>query len=138
MKQTGRGKLIAIIHVAKKELGLDDDTYRDALFSVTGKRSAKDLNISELDKVIRDFEQKGFKHESKRSFGTKPDVANFKEPLIGKIEALLADKQRHWNYAVTMAKNMFGKEKLEFCTKAELHRIAAALEYDAKRRPKKT
>lgn len=138
MNQKNRGKLIAVIHVGKKELGLDDDTYRDMLEHVTGKRSAKDLKIVELNKVIRELENKGFKHESKRSFGTKPDVASPKEPLIGKIEALLADKKLHWNYAVGMAKKMFGKEKLEFCTKSELHRIAAALEYDAKRRPKKT
>lgn len=136
MNQKNRGKLLAVVHVGKKELGLDDDTYRDLLQAVTGKRSAKDLKIDELNKVIRALEQKGFKHESKRSFGNKPDVASFKEPLIGKIEALLADKQRHWDYAVTIAKNMFGKEKLEFCTKSELHRIASALEYDAKRRPK--
>lgn len=133
MKQTGRSKLIAIIHVGKKELGLDDDTYRDMLQHVTGKRSAKDLNISELNKVIRELEQKGFKHESKRSFGTKPDVASQKEPLMGKIEALLADQQLHWNYAKAIAKQMFNKEALEFCTKKELYRIVAALEYKKKR-----
>lgn len=133
MKQTGRSKLIAIIHVGKKELGLDDDTYRDLLQAVAGKRSAKDLNITELNKVIRSLEQKGFKHESKRSFGTKPDVASQKEPLMGKIEALLADQQLHWNYAKAIAKQMFNKEALEFCTKKELYRIVAALEYKKKR-----
>jgi len=138
MNQKNRGKLLAVVHVGKKELGLDDDTYRDMLEHVTGKRSAKDLKIDELNKVIRELENKGFKHESKRSFGTKPEVASFKEPLIGKIEALLADKKLHWNYAIGMAKKMFGKEKLEFCTKSELHRIVAALEFDAKRRPKPT
>ena len=137
MNQKNRGKLLAVVHVGKKELGLDDDTYRDLLERITSKRSARDLKIEELNKVIRALEQKGFKHESKRSFGTKPDVASFKEPLIGKIEALLADKKRHWNYAIGLAKQMFGKEKLEFCTKSELHRIASALEYDAKRKPKK-
>lgn len=137
MNQKNRGKLLAVVHVGKKELGLDDDTYRDLLEQVTGKRSAKDLKIEELNKVIRALEQKGFKNQKKRSFGNKPEVASFKEPLIGKIEALLADKKLHWDYAKAIAKQMFCKEKLEFCTKAELYRIAAALEYDAKRRPKK-
>lgn len=133
MNQKNRGKLIAVIHVGKKELGLDDETYRDMLEHVTGKRSAKELSISELNKVIRDLEQKGFKHESKRSFGTKPDVASQKEPLMRKIEALLADQQLHWNYAKAIAEQMFNKEALEFCTKKELYRIVAALEYKKKR-----
>ena len=32
-------KSIAAMHVAKKQLGLDDDTYRAALLEATGKSS---------------------------------------------------------------------------------------------------
>ena len=52
---------------------------------------------------------------------------------MGKIEALLADAELHWNYAIGIAKKMFKKEALEFCTESELHRIVAALEYRKKR-----
>lgn len=126
-----RQKLIAAIHVAKKQLGLDDDTYRDMLQHVTGQRSAKDLTIDQLSQVMKHLEQSGFKNA--KSFGDKPDVAKQKELLIKKIEAHLAENKLHWNYAKGIAKKMFQKEALEFCTKNELHSIVAALEYKAKR-----
>ncbi|MBF7683936.1 regulatory protein GemA [Acinetobacter sp. B5B] len=130
MKKPTRNQRLATIHVAKKTLGLDDDTYRDLLAQVTGKRSAKDLNQDELIAVLKHLETLGF---SKQSFGQKPKVKHSKEALVGKIEALLADQALHWQYAVGIAKKMFKKEALEFCTESELWRIVAALEYKKKR-----
>lgn len=130
MKKTSRKDYLAAIHMGKKALNLDEDTYRDMLENVTDKRSAKDMTDDELIKVIQHLDQLGF---SKREFGKKPKVKQSKEALIGKIEAHLAEHKLHWNYAKGMAKKMFKKEALEFCSESELHRIVAALEYRAKR-----
>lgn len=130
MKKPSRNHRLAAIHLGKKELGMDDDTYRDMLEQVTGKRSAKDLNDDELVAVLKRYETLGF---TKKEFGTKPKVKESKEALINKIGALLADAELHWNYAIGIAKKMFKKEALEFCTESELHRIVAALEYQKKR-----
>lgn len=130
MKKPSRNQRLAAIHLGKKELGLDDDTYRDLLEQVTGKRSAKDLNTDELVAVLKRYEELGF---TKPEFGTKPKVKASKEALIGKIEALLTDAELHWNYAIGIAKKMFKKEALEFCSENELYRIVAALEYRKKR-----
>ena len=116
--------------MGKKQLGLDDDTYRDMLEQVTGKRSAKDMSDDDLVKVIQHLDQLGF---SKREFGNKPKVKLSKDALIGKIEAHLAENKLHWNYAKGIAKQMFQKEALEFCTENQLWRIVAALEYKKKR-----
>lgn len=51
---------IAAIHVAKKQLGLDDDTYRDKLALITGKRSAKDMTETEREKVLTVLRNEGF------------------------------------------------------------------------------
>ena len=51
---------LAAIHVAKKELDLDDDDYRDVLERVTGKRSAKDLTPHERSLVMNEFTRLGF------------------------------------------------------------------------------
>lgn len=59
-----RNKLIAVIHVAKKQLGLTEDIYRDILFATTEKESLKDMNIDDLNKVIKAFEDQGFKKKS--------------------------------------------------------------------------
>lgn len=130
MKRTSRKDYLAAIHMGKKALNLDEDTYRDMLENVTGKRSAKDMSMDELVKVIQHLDQHGF---SKREFGNKPKVKQSKEALIGKIEAHLTEHKLHWNYAKGIAKQMFQKDALEFCNESELHRIVAALEYRAKR-----
>jgi phage gp16-like protein len=121
--------------MGKAELGLDDDTYRDMLEQIAGKRSAKDLNNDELIKVLQHLENLGF---TKREFGKKPKVKLTKEALITKIEALLTESALHWNYAVGIARRMFQKEALEFCTENELWRIVASLEYRKKRTSNET
>lgn len=50
-----RNRLIARLHVAKRDLGLDEDLYRQKLEVVTGKRSASDLSDAELQMAVRDF-----------------------------------------------------------------------------------
>ncbi|MCX7926968.1 MAG: regulatory protein GemA [Candidatus Omnitrophica bacterium] len=48
-------KKLALIHIVKKELGLDDATYRDILHTVTGKDSAKDLDEKEFRQLLNYF-----------------------------------------------------------------------------------
>lgn len=58
---------LAIIHIGKKALGIDDDTYRAMLTRLTGKQSAKDMNETERFTVIEALRQQGFKKVSKPS-----------------------------------------------------------------------
>ncbi|TBZ98261.1 regulatory protein GemA [Rhizobium leguminosarum bv. viciae] len=51
---------IAAIHVAKKQLGLDDDTYRAKLARITGKSSAKEMTEVERQQVLTVFRNEGF------------------------------------------------------------------------------
>ncbi|QPJ61676.1 MAG: regulatory protein GemA [Candidatus Nitronauta litoralis] len=52
--------MLAKIHIAKKELNLDDTEYRELLFGETEKTSAKDLTDAEASKVIQAFESLGW------------------------------------------------------------------------------
>lgn len=128
-----RQQLIAAIHIGKNKLALDDDTYRDMLAHVTGKRSAKDLSMKQLNDVIKHLDSLGFKKSPNPNKGKKPDVAQAKQALIKKIEAILVEQKLSWNYVKGMAKKMFDKEALEFCTERQLWKIVAALEYHVKR-----
>ena len=56
---------LAMMHVAKRDLGLDDDTYRAVLVRVTGKRSSKDMTDRERQAVLDEFRRQGFKPASK-------------------------------------------------------------------------
>jgi hypothetical protein len=51
---------IAAMHVAKKQMGLDDDTYRAKLVLITGKKSAKDMTEEERQRVLTVFRNEGF------------------------------------------------------------------------------
>ena len=47
-----RKKLLALIHMGKKELGMDENTYRRMLRHLTGKNSCKDMDVRELNYVL--------------------------------------------------------------------------------------
>lgn len=51
---------IALLHVAKAKLGLDDETYRDLLEDEAGVRSAADLDREGLSAVMRRLARLGF------------------------------------------------------------------------------
>ncbi len=51
---------IAAIHVAKNQLGLDDDTYRAKLRNITGKASTKEMSEDERQQVLTAFRNEGF------------------------------------------------------------------------------
>lgn len=79
-----RAGLIGKIHVAKKQLGLDDDTYRDVLRRVTGKESSGSCSITELEDVKAEMVNLGFKPKK----ATHPRAG--KRPLAdGEIAAKL-------------------------------------------------
>lgn len=129
--------MMAKVHIAKKQLNLDDDTYRDVLWRVTGKRSCKDMILSELEAVIKDMESKGFAPKAAPKHGKKPNVAKKRVLILGKIEAMLADMGLHWNYAHGMADSMFGIKRLEFLSDAQLYKLTQALSVYQRRQAKK-
>lgn len=71
MKFNKKTKLIQLIHVAKTQLGLDDELYREVIESCTGKTSSKLLSIPQLESVLTRMKQLGFQVESKDKAGVK-------------------------------------------------------------------
>ncbi|MCW9036230.1 MAG: regulatory protein GemA [Rhodospirillales bacterium] len=56
-----RKPLYAKINIAKKELGLDEETYRDILTTNFGKDSLKKFSNAQLSDLITHFKELGFK-----------------------------------------------------------------------------
>jgi phage gp16-like protein len=130
---------LAKIHIAKAQLGLDDDTYRALLARVAGVRSAKDLNKRQIGAVLAEFERLGFQPKPAKKAGRKaPKSAPDRRAQIGKIEAFLAEAARPWAYADAMALRMFKVERVEWLDADQLRRLIAALTYDAKRHGRPT
>ncbi|WP_324031493.1 gp16 family protein [Aeromonas caviae] len=62
-----RTRLIRLVQVGRRSLGLDDETYRELLAQQSGKRSAAELTLQELDKVLQAMKGAGFKPTVKRA-----------------------------------------------------------------------
>jgi hypothetical protein len=51
----------AVVHIAKEELHLDEESYRQILKGVAGVESATQLTEAGFEKVMRRFQEMGFK-----------------------------------------------------------------------------
>ncbi|WP_201594833.1 gp16 family protein [Psychrobacter fulvigenes] len=121
-------KMMQLVHIGKNQLKLDDSTYREMLWHVTGKTSSKDCTAASLRKVIDHMETLGFKvTPAKKHQSKKPDAAKSKQALMDKIEALLTDGAKPWEYASSMAKHMYKVDALTFCDGRQLRGIVTAL-----------
>ncbi|MDQ7002627.1 MAG: regulatory protein GemA [Ghiorsea sp.] len=123
---------LAKIHIAKKDLALDDDTYRDILQRVCKVESASKLDSQGRFKLLQHFESLGWK-KTRPKYGRKPRVNGDKTALMGKLEALLADGRMPWAYADSMAKRMFKVDKVGWLDAPKLHKLVAALQIQANR-----
>jgi hypothetical protein len=71
---------IAVIHVAKKQLALDDDSYRAVLNRFGGVDSAADLGLEGFENLMRHMSALGFKSDwSARTFGERRGMASPKQ-----------------------------------------------------------
>jgi phage gp16-like protein len=131
-RDQARNTELAKIHIAKAQLRLDDDTYRDMLWTLARVRTAKELTSDGRRRVLDHLRSRGFVDRGRG----RPHNAN-NSALIRKIEALLADAKRPWAYADGMAKHMFKVDRVTFCSYEQLRKLVAALTYDAKRRARK-
>ncbi|EJV5127493.1 DUF1018 domain-containing protein [Salmonella enterica] len=81
-----RASLITLMHVARRELRLDEDTYKDALRTATGKTSCRDMTLLELSKALAAFKKHGFKVRSKpQNRALKPATVTAKIRAIWRL-----------------------------------------------------
>ncbi|BGI52586.1 MAG: regulatory protein GemA [Candidatus Hamiltonella defensa (Ceratovacuna japonica)] len=79
-----RQKYLQLIHIAAHHLKLDDTTYRQMLHRLTGKTSAKALNIGQLAQVLNALKTQGFRIQP-----TQPTTKKQTDrPQLQKMQAL--------------------------------------------------
>ena len=64
----------AKLAIARKQLCLDEDAFRDRLERETGKRSMREMSIAELDKVLDGFKRDGFRVVKRPAMSSRPEV----------------------------------------------------------------
>jgi len=132
---------LARIHIAKKQLGLDDDTYRAMLFAIGRVRSAGDLDFAGRRRVLEHLRSSGFKSTAKRAAPASGwewvnNAAEGKKRMLRMCAVILRDAGRGKDYIDRMAKKMCHVERIEFCTENQIHDVLSALVIDQKRRAK--
>ncbi|OUR88303.1 hypothetical protein A9Q81_24265 [Gammaproteobacteria bacterium 42_54_T18] len=85
-----RNRLIQLVHVAKRELNLDEEFYRNILTELTDKSSCAKMSIKELEQVLEHFKRIGFKVKKKSSTNKRvaPKISRSVSPESGKIRAI--------------------------------------------------
>jgi hypothetical protein len=72
-----RNGLLALVHIAKKELLLSDDEYRDVI-AYWDVRSSADMSISELEELLKYFESLGFTKKVPGAWDTGSGIGQIK------------------------------------------------------------
>ena len=130
-----RNSELARIHIAKKDLRLDEDTYRNMLWTVARVRSSKDLDFAGRKQVLEHLRGLGFQDRGAGNVARLKKDPKDKARMLWRIREWLkvATPVRTEAYADGMADKMFHVKRLVWCSPAQLHSILAALEKDGAR-----
>lgn len=137
-----RRRELAQIHIAKAQLGLDEETYRAMLWTVGRVRSAAALDYAGRKAVLEHMKARGFKTAAPKEkrpsdWDWVNNAAADRQAMLRKIAVMLNAADREKAYADGIAQQMFGVELVQFCKPDQLHRIVTALEFDRRRREAK-
>lgn len=123
------------IHIARQQLGLDDEAYRAVLARITGKRSSKDLSANQAGRLLQEFERLGWKPKPSSRAKGKPHNAEVLPGEIKVIEAQLTDMALPWSYADAIAHRMFGIQRVAWLrTPRQFKAILSALHVEQEKR----
>lgn len=130
-----RGRLIAKVHVAKKELRMVDDDYVEVLLRVAGVASAKDATNEQLIAVLKEFERLGFAAKSQNK-GPRPadhPAARKARALWISLSYLGAVENPAEQALEAFARRQLKVEKLQWANQALCYRLIEALKAIAER-----
>jgi len=124
-----RNAMIGKVHVAKKDLALNEDDYRNILMQETGHDSAKHCTEQQLERVLGRFEALGWKPLPK---ATGKGVAQ--NPMARKARALWISlyhlgvvRSRDEKALEAFAKRQIGCERLRWAKQSEGFKLIEAL-----------
>ncbi len=123
-----RRSMLAKIHIARKQLAMDDDDYRQLLFEETGHASADDCSEAQLSRVLERLKKLGFKPLPKA--GKKAAT----HPMARKARALWISLH-HLNVVQNpaeealeaFARRQLGCTKLNWANQREAYKLIEAL-----------
>lgn len=133
--QADRTRLIRLIHVARRDINMADDTYRALVARITdGKTSSADCTVLELERIIDHLKKAGFKvrkPKSVRPAEHRPLATDRESQKLRAVWLLLHDiGATHSNTEAALAayvKRMTGVDDLHFTRPGDKHRVIEGL-----------
>uniref|UniRef100_UPI00163DC806 regulatory protein GemA n=1 Tax=Telmatospirillum sp. J64-1 TaxID=2502183 RepID=UPI00163DC806 len=120
---------LAKVHIARKELALDEETYRAILKRITGQDSAKGLRDHQLDQILKEFKRLGWKPA--KAALPAPAARDPQSQMIrglwielGKAGQLVDRSEKALRAWI---ENQVGKSDLRFCDAREKRRLIEQL-----------
>jgi len=136
----GRRAMLAKVHLAAKELGLDEATRRDVLERVTGARSSADCSDAQLDTVLAEFRRLGWKPRTGMAPVSKGARRPADSPVAKKARALWLSlhqlgvvRDRSEKALEAFGKRQLGVERLQWADPSQGYRLIEALKAMAER-----
>lgn len=132
-----RNAELAQIHIAKTQLGLDDDTYRDVMWTVARVRSSKDLDWTGRKKLLEHFKAKGWKPQPPKTAKTAKPAAAGQAGLVrvlwGELHAANKVNDPSDAALASWLKRNRLPERVEWLKPAQLNRVIESLKQWLKR-----
>jgi hypothetical protein len=120
---------VALVHVARRRLGLEDTDYRAILLRVAGVDSATRLDDAGFRMVMDAFAAMGFQSDSAaRHFGRRPGMASAGH--VAAMRRLWADYTQGEGTDATLGKwleRTWGVSALRFVTAEQAPKVLAVL-----------
>ncbi len=133
-----RRALLARLHIARKELGLDEETYRAALQRIAGASSARDLSDEAIERVLAEFRRRGWRPGKARPARSSRGGRRWRPPAKHahqrKVWALWGELKRQgvWRdpnpaSLVKFVRRLTGVDDPDWLTPAQSNKVIEAL-----------
>ncbi len=125
------------IHIAKKELGLTDEIYRDILNFNFKVKSSSNLSPFQADKLLEIFKAKGWKARVSKKKGSSPKYDDRQHRKVVAMWITLADggviRNRKDHALQAYVKRTTGIDNLKWCGGSECFTLIESLKAMGKR-----
>lgn len=127
-----RRSMIAKINIARQQLNMDEDDYRQGLFDATGCLSLKGCSEPQLEKMLSWLKSKGFRALQKKSGARHPMALKARAMWISLYQ--LGTVHNAAEEALeAFAKRQIGCERLVWARQSDAYRLIEALKSMARR-----
>lgn len=126
-------KQLAIIHIAKKQLGMSDEDYQ-AMLSGYGVQHASELDPKGFRSIMLHFEKMGFVGKNHKP---GPHRMSSRRLQADKIRAIAHEMHLTTSYLDAISRNMFGIDCWHWLDAHQMAKLMIALVYHQKRNERK-